>query len=197
MTNAASPAIPDLRPVLGQALDQTGVLIAGLEPQQANLPTPCSEYDVAGLVGHLQGVVRRITTVLSGRHFSEAPSEVPSDDWAGDWAAGRATLEPVLADNAVLSREVTVPWGTVPGGSAIGMYVGELTVHAWDLATATGQTDALDPALAEGALPPYQQALPPQPRGGEIPFDPVVEVGADAGPYERLVAWTGRNPTWR
>lgn len=189
--------LTDLRPAVNHALDQVGDLLAGTSSEDHSRPTPCSEFDVQGLVDHLQVVVRRITTVLSGQHFSESPNVVGSQDWAGDWAEGRAELAPVLADDASLTRTVSVPWGETTGGEALGMYVAELAVHAWDLAAATGQTAGLDPALAEGALPGYRAALPPQPRGGDdIPFEPVVEVSADAGPYERLVAWSGRDPNW-
>lgn len=189
-------AVPDLRPVLTRALDQTGRLIDELSPDQSSEQTPCSEYDVNGLVGHLQAVLRRMTAVLSGEHFSVVPSDLPTSEWSADWTAGREALAPVLADDECLTRTVTVPWGQVSGGAALGMYVGELTVHAWDLARAVDRTDQLDPSLAEMALPPSQQALPPDPRGGDIPFAPVIEVAHDAGPYERLVAWTGRNPAW-
>jgi hypothetical protein len=54
----------------------------------------------------------------------------------------------------------------------------------------------LNDALATAALPAYMEKVPAEPRGPEIPFGPVVEVGDDATPYERLVAWTGRDPRW-
>ncbi len=186
----------DPRPAVSRALDQVEDLIKGITPEQAQLPTPCSDFDVEQLVGHLLAVVRRIGVVLSGQPFHTVPSHRESSDWTGDWVRLRAETDAVLADDACLTRETVVPWGTVPGAAALGMYIGELTVHSWDLAQALGRTDALDPALAELALPAYHCALPAEPRGGErIPFGPVVEVGADAGPYERLVAWTGRTPT--
>ncbi len=142
-------------------------------------------------------MVRRIGVVLGGQPFWSVPREVESTDWLSDWAAGRRTTEAVIADDACLSLDVSVPWGNVSGASALASYVGELTVHAWDLAEATGQVGRLDPALAEVALPAYQAKVPAEPRGGDIPFGPVVHVGPDAGPYEQLVAWTGRDPKWR
>ncbi len=186
----------DPRPLLVTALDQVEALLVDLTTDQASLPTPCDEYDVGHLVGHLQAVVRRIGVVLSGEPFWSVPRELDSTDWLGDWRAGRAATEAVLVDDAILTRQVTVPWGTVPGFAAAASYVGELTVHAWDLASAVGQTYRLDAALATASLPAYQDKVPSEPRGEEIPFGPVVEVGPDAGPYERLVAWTGRDPRW-
>lgn len=186
----------DPRKPLAAALDQAGSLIAAVQPDQAHLPTPCDEYDVSQLIGHLQAVVRRIGVVLDGKPFWSVPREMESTDWIEDWKAGRAATEAVLADDAILTREVSVPWGTVPGASAAASYIGELSVHSWDLATAIGRLDLLNDSLATAALPAYMDKVPAEPRGPEIPFGPVVEVGEDATPYERLVAWTGRDPRW-
>lgn len=186
----------DPRPLLGKAMDQAGTLIALVGPDQAHLPTPCDEYDVNRLIGHLQAVVRRVGVVMSGQPFWSVPRELESTEWVADWTAGRAETDAVLADDGILIREVTVPWGTVPGASAAASYIGEFSVHSWDLASAIGRLDLLDDALATAALPAYMEKVPAEPRGPEIPFGPVVEVGPDATPYERLVAWTGRDPRW-
>ncbi|WP_154792281.1 TIGR03086 family metal-binding protein [Occultella kanbiaonis] len=196
MTTTESALRADPRPLLARVLDQTGALIADTDESQSSLPTPCAEFDVGALVGHLQGVVRRIGVVLAGRPFFEAPSHVDSTDWAADWADGRAGTDAVLADDESLTRAVTVPWGQVPGAAAIGSYVGELAVHSWDLAAATDRTDALDGELAVIALAAYQQMLPAEPRGGQIPFAAPVPVPDGADAYARLVAWTGRDPYW-
>lgn len=191
MTNLSDP-----RPMLARALDQVGALISTTDPAQAQLPTPCAEYDVAALIGHLQGVVRRIGAVVSGQPFFSVPVDNVSVDWAGEWAEGRTGTDAALAA-ADLSQLVRVPWGEVPVGAAIGSYVGELATHAWDLAAATGRTDELDPELAEAALPMAHEKIPAHIRGQEgIPFAAVVEVPDDAPAYDRLAGWHGRDPRW-
>lgn len=192
----------DPRTTLTAAFDQMDAMIAGLHDDQAGAPTPCADYDIAGLVGHVRGAAGRVAHVLAGGHFAEVSSQRPGEgqvsDWLADFRAERSRLADVLADEASLTREVSVPWGQAPGAVAMGGYVGEMTVHAWDLARATGREADLDPALAEAALPVYQQILPPElPRDGDaVPFGAVVEVPADAPVYERLVAFTGRDPYW-
>jgi hypothetical protein len=39
--------------LLERALDQTAEILAAVDPRQSPLPTPCSEWNVGGLVRHL------------------------------------------------------------------------------------------------------------------------------------------------
>lgn len=117
-------------------------------------------------------------------------------DRSATWKTDAAALETRLEDNAVLDQIVTVPFGTMPGRAALSVYVSELTTHSWDLASSIGRRDLLDDALAERSLSAMTDALPAEPRGGPIPFGPVVTVAPDAGAYERLAGWLGRDPYW-
>lgn len=185
----------DPRPQLAYALDQLGDLVTTTDPTDSGDATPCADYNVEQLIGHVLAVVRRIGVAVSGRPLDGVPRALDSTDWAADWTAERAVTDAALA-KADLSLEITVPWGRVSLGNALGAYIGETTVHSWDLAAATGRVDRLDPALAEGALAGYQAMVPASPRGGPIPFGPVVEVSPDADTYQRLAAWTGRDPAF-
>jgi uncharacterized protein (TIGR03086 family) len=87
-----------------------------------------------------------------------------------------------------------LPFGTFPGPLVAQIYILELVVHSWDLAAATGQLSILDPSLAQTALPVAHAVLPPEPRGGEMPFGPVIPVADDAPAYDRLAGYLGRKP---
>ena len=189
----------DPRDALFRAADQA-VAVVGLVPaSRLGEATPCDEYDVRHLTGHVVAVLRRIAYVPGGGHAFDVPSivlDLPDDGWAGAAAANAADLRAAWSDGAVLDRVLRLPWGEVPGRGAALAYVQELTTHSWDLATALGRVDVLDPRLAELALVAAQRFVPAQPRGGPIPFGPPVDVAADAPVYERLVAWLGRDPQW-
>jgi uncharacterized protein (TIGR03086 family) len=193
-----STAVTDPRPLLLRAADQAARLVALATPQDAQRPTPCSEFDVAHLVGHLIAVVRRITYVTGGGQAFDVPSivlDVEPADWAATITADRQRLASAWADDAVLDRVLHLPFGDVPGRGAAMAYVEEMTTHAWDLARAIGREDLLDDALAQVAVAAAKQFIPDVKRG-EIPFGPVVVVGPDAAPYDQLVAWLGRDPYW-
>ncbi|GLZ49556.1 TIGR03086 family protein [Actinomycetospora sp. NBRC 106375] len=194
---------PDPRPLMTRALDQIGALVEGTTADQLDRPTPCDDWDVRALLGHLVGVHRRIAHVGAGGHFADVPADPGAAD--GDPAAEIAAARPDVdrawelgvADGdeaAVLDRVLTVPWGTMPGRFVGFGYVQELTVHAWDLAAATGRSAGLDEELAVAIEENAHRVLPAEPRGGPIPFGPPVDVAADAGAYERVVAWLGREP---
>jgi uncharacterized protein (TIGR03086 family) len=187
----------DPRPLFDRAADQGLKLIRGTAPDQLDLPTPCTEFDVRALLGHMVSVLRRITHVASGGNALDVPrvtQGIDPDAWGEVASRARDEFEAVWADDAVLDRMFTLPFGTLPGRAALLAFTQELTQHAWDLAKATGRIAELDPQLAEIVLELAQRFLPAEPRGGHIPFAPVVDVPADADPYTRLAGWLGRDP---
>jgi uncharacterized protein (TIGR03086 family) len=186
--------VNDPRPMLIRALDQTQQLMDTVGSEDLDLPTPCPEYDVSTLRGHLLSVVGRIDLALSGGNVLDIPSITTATDVMGTWKERRARLDATLVDDDVLGRICKLPWGTLPSAAAVAAYTGELTTHSWDLAKATGRLDQLDDELATYVLPLVHQFLPAEPRGGHVPFGPVVPVADDASPYDRLAGWQGRQP---
>jgi len=185
----------DPRPLLYRAIDQVQRLIAQTGEEHLALPTPCGDYDVHQLLGHLVAMLERFTHMgYGGRPYDtvEIVTGVPAGGWVDAAAEARDKLAAVWADGSLLDRIVAVPWGEAPGRLAVLAYTQEFTQHAWDLATAIGRTDELDRRLAEVALASAATFVPAEIRGGPMPFGPVVDVPADADPYERLAGWLGR-----
>ncbi|QKT07967.1 TIGR03086 family protein [Gordonia sp. X0973] len=181
----------DPRPAYAAASAWAQSLLANITEEQLSLPTPCDEFDVRALAQHLGAVGVRAVALAEVATVEGQPFLV--DDFSA--AAYGDTRERALAAwaQAPLDRQVTVPWGVVPGFAALGMYVNETLVHGWDLAVATGQpAEFTEPAIVEGALAAVHAALPAEIRGMEgVPFGPVVEPREGAGPTERLANWNG------
>jgi uncharacterized protein (TIGR03086 family) len=195
----STPLTTDPRPAFASATATAVAAATAVRPDQLDGPTPCTEYDVRALLGHLVSVLRRVAAVGRGEPPSSVPqvtTDVPDDGWG---QAARAAADDVLAvwaDDALLDRQLTLPFGTLPGAAALATYTGELTTHTWDLAAATGQVPEWDPRVVTAALAATRRALPAANRGEGIPFGPVVPVPDDAPPIDRLVAWQGRDPRW-
>jgi uncharacterized protein (TIGR03086 family) len=191
-----SPAAVDPRPGFARAAALGGSVISGVRPDQLTLPTPCDEYDVRALVGHLVAVLQRLAAVAWGESPFSIPQEVvgvPDDQWRGAWDGGAHQVRAAWTDDAVLGRALVLPFATLPGAVAMSIYTAEVTAHTWDLAKATGQSPAWDDEIVERALATMTMALPPEVRH-EAPFDAPVAVADDAPLIDRFVAWMGRRP---
>ena len=198
----------DPRPLLDRAIATTGDVIAHVRPEQLTAPTACPEMDVRTMLGHLVGVLDRITALGDGDDpLTVVETTAPDDDWSGSWATARARAVQAWRDDAVLDRPMALPWIQGSGAEVVTSFLSELTVHTWDLATATEQQPDWDPAVVAAALG-ARQILPAEHRRAlfeqisaamgleevAIPFADAVHVPADAAAIDRLVAWNGRDP---
>jgi uncharacterized protein (TIGR03086 family) len=198
MTTTA-PRTTDPRPVFARAVTTAVACVSAVRPDQLAGATPCSEYDVRQLLGHLVAVLGRVAAVGRGADPFSVPlvvAGVPDDGWpaAADTAAREAAE--VWADDAVLDRLLRLPFGTLPGAAALASYVGEVSTHTWDLAVATGQSPAWDPEALAVGLAAIRRKLPSAERDPEIPFADAVPVAEDAPLIDQLVGWQGRDPGW-
>src|SRR5437879_1331617 len=69
---------------LSQTFEHTHKVIAGIRPDQLGDPTPCTEWDVRTLLGHLIGVMQGIGASARG----EAPEGRAAAAELGDDPAG-------------------------------------------------------------------------------------------------------------
>ncbi|NAZ84488.1 TIGR03086 family protein [Kineococcus sp. R8] len=177
------------------ALDLVGGLVDVVGPADLDRPTPCTEFTVRDLLSHLVAVTHRVAHMAGGGDPGDRRSlvtGVPDDAWPDAFRTGAAALTAAWADDEVLGRTLIHPAGPMPAPFAGFAYVQELTAHAGDLAVAVDREDLLDEDLAEAALASSRQFLPAEPRGGPVPFGPVVDVPADAPAHVRLAGWLGR-----
>ncbi len=181
---------------LARALDATGALVAGVRDEQWADPTPCSEWKVCDLTGHLIAGNRLFAGVL--RRLPDAPAGTPAGGSASDLPrAYREAADDLLAAFSlpgVLEETFTVPFGTVPGSVALHLRITELLVHGWDLATATGQPARFPEDLAGEELAFTRRTLASIP-AGRNPFGPPQPAPAGAAPLDQLAALLGRTVT--
>ena len=187
-------------------------VIARLRPEHLDLPTPCEEFDVRGMVAHLVEVLQRVAELGRGGNAWNvtAVTGVPDDGWLDAWLAAAHDVQGAWSDPAVLDRVIDLPWSQRPGGETLTTsYVNEVVVHTWDVATAAGLDATWDERTLEVALDGIRQVLPANraeifeavratmpedERDFPYPFAEVVEVPDDAPLIDRLVAWNGRQP---
>ena len=212
-TGGRSPDDP--RAVFAAAVATGGSVIAAVRPDQLDLPTPCADFTVRQLLGHLVAVLDRVAALGRGEDPFAAGTEhvlpqVADDGWSAAWMQAAHRVQEVWTDDTVLELPMALPWMTAPGAAVIGSYTCEVTVHTWDLATAVGARPGFDDRAvgvaeasirhglpAEGRLAAFEAisaAMPEDQRSGTPPFGEAVAVPDDAAAIDRLVAWTGRRP---
>ena len=185
---------------LSSTAEAVVAIVGGIPSDQLTAPTPCTEYDVRGLVHHLlfwgpslEGAGRKENVP------PPTPTESDVDLTTGDW---RGALHAQLTRIAQAWAPASAWEGTTYMGrpielpaSLVGdMILGELVVHGWDLARATGQRLDLD----EDLLTYVHDAMAPGvEQGREMGmYGPEVPMPATAPTLDRILGLTGRDPAW-
>ncbi|MEV8022994.1 TIGR03086 family metal-binding protein [Streptomyces sp. NPDC086554] len=173
----------------------------GVTDEQLSGPTPCPEYEVRHLLGHLIGLTGAFRD--AGRKDMSPVLDQDPGDHVPDVGPGWRAELPKLLDELVEAWRDPAAWEgmtraggvDLPGAVAGIVALDELVVHGWDLARATGQAYAPD----EASLAAAQAVLTPEEgdessRGGL--FGAVVAVPDDAPLLDRVIGLSGRDPGW-
>lgn len=170
--------------VLSHALDQAGDVLSAVRPQQLDRPTPCPDWTVGQLVGHLVAAPARFQQMMRGEDVDWSTPPAPAQgSWVADFRASADDLIHRWHQAGDAADAGSVDWQTA-----------EFAVHTWDLARATGQTGRLDDEVARRGLAFMSSALTPENRGEA--FGPEVTPSGGATAYDRLAAFAGRDPAW-
>jgi uncharacterized protein (TIGR03086 family) len=148
-------------------------------------PTPCTDWDVRRLVDHVIDVQRAIPEGLG-----MAVTDVPNPK--ATWKAVRDGAMTVLRQPGVLEQTMPGRSGEMPVEISLGIRVGDLLVHTWDLARATGgdeQLDADTAALVLERIKPNDELL-----RSSGTFGPKLDPPPGADAAVELLCFTGRRP---
>ncbi|MDX3610622.1 MULTISPECIES: TIGR03086 family metal-binding protein [Streptomyces] len=168
-------------------------VVRGIDDGQLAARTPCAEYDVRALLNHLFLVVVNFQALAAREDvdFGREP-EFVTGDWRGRF--GDETARLVEAWSVPGVEEGTTGQMGLPARTVGLMVLGDLTVHAWDLARATGTDFVPEPSVLD-EVGPGLAAMAPQAREMKV-FGEPFPVPESATAFERLLAVTGRDPGW-
>ncbi|MGR6316649.1 TIGR03086 family metal-binding protein [Micromonospora soli] len=179
--------------LLAVAAPRTVAVVQRISDDQLDLPTPCPDYTVRELLGHLFTVVVNFQDLARRRDVDwSGKTDHLTDGWRDRFAAETERLVEAWSDPAAL--EGVSPGMGLPQETVGEMALIDLTVHGWDLARATGQRLEVDPAvLAAGHGFMDKMGDTGQQMGA---FGAPVPTTPDATPLDRLLGRTGRQPGW-
>ena len=122
-----------------------GDVVAGVRPDQWDDPSPVEGWAARDVVRHLVEWFPSFLAAGPDVHLPAGPSV--DDDPAGAWHTSRArcrrcSTTPPRPSEVLSNRHI----GDVPLPQAVSrFFTGDVFMHTWDLARATGQDDTLDP----------------------------------------------------
>jgi uncharacterized protein (TIGR03086 family) len=151
-------------------------------------PTPCTEWTVRELVGHVVSVHRH---VAAGMSAGDLPPPASDPDLVAAWRDATADVRAALADPERADAPVSGRFAPMPLEQLIGRLLCiDTVVHTWDLARATGESETLDaPAvtIAYEGIRPADAAI-----RGSGGFGPKIEPPPDADEQTRFLCFLGR-----
>jgi uncharacterized protein (TIGR03086 family) len=189
----------DAMDALGASAERVLELVGQIRPEQWSNPTPCTEWNVRTLVGHMivsrQGCCELLKGASAANYVSmyEKQTEAAGSDPVTTLKSGVRSVRAAFAEPGALERTVHHPIGDIPGSRLLGMLIGDSVVHSWDLATAIGVDVGLDEQLVELVYAQYA----PRAQNGALyatgwiaaPTRPLPE---GATPLEQLIHLMGR-----
>ncbi|MFK0278961.1 TIGR03086 family metal-binding protein [Streptomyces sp. NPDC090499] len=159
-------------------------------------PTPCPDYAVRHLLGHVAGLSvafrdaarKELGATTDHRPGAALPALGPQ--WRQELPKALDALAEAWRDPSAWDGMTRAGGIDLPGGVAGAVAADELVIHGWDLARATGQEYVPDPAALAAAYGFLRM-------GGRGPFGPRVPVPEGARLLDRAVGLSGRDPGWK
>ncbi len=176
--------------------------VVDVDTDQLHSPTPCEGFTVGELRTHVLGWLQFFAAALADP-TARTPRPDPDSFTLADGEYPSAVVTQTLADirqaiaAAAAGQLVTMSSSRMAGDGVLGMALGEYIIHAWDLATATGQPYSA-PAAAIGPAHEFLRGMvAPEYRGPDSGFfDAEVDVPENSSPLDKLLGFAGRNPQW-
>lgn len=179
-----------------RAQDGFDAVVAGVRPDQWDLPSACAEWSVRDVAGHAVWGQYQMRAWATGEDYTERagapgaprPRVLAAEDPVAAWRAARDASVPTLTPEA-LARPTSIPRiGEVPLAAMVTLLTTDLTAHTWDIGHALGMDVRLDPVLVSTG---FDWARANVRRAPEF-FGPELTPPDDADEQTRLLAFLGR-----
>ena len=192
--------------MLERATAEIERVVAAVPETRWNDPSPCAGWDAKQVVHHVIAGNVMADRVLAGASGEEAIAGIGSP--SGEISAEITSADPVakLRETDALQLEafrssvedpdriVHHPRLDIPVWVFFNFRIGDLTLHAWDIARATGIDESLDPELVEAYWASLQPLLPAMTAAGVFGEGASGTVPDDAPTQLRVLDATGRRP---
>jgi uncharacterized protein (TIGR03086 family) len=173
------------------ALDWVTQLATKVPIEDMGAATPCEDFDVRSLLGHLIGTAHRSLATarrIPTRGIPHVVNDVPDAELASTYARLAASIREAWTP-LTAADEVHAPWGTCTAMDATRGFTVETITHGWDLAVATGQPSDAPDGIADRCLTYAAAVIPDRLRG--VMYDRPVVNGKASSTTEQLAHLLG------
>lgn len=183
----------DPKTMFAKALKQATAMVSIVDPEQLSNSTPCTEWDLGHLLGHLFYELAWVPDIAEGKTIEEVGNKYDHDlmgeDLKASWQKLAAKAQKVV-NGANPNQIAHLSYADVPLSQYLQEISGDLLIHSWDVGQAISCTLLFDKDLAKAI---YSFSLP---RADEYDksglFGPRPSVPPDADIEIKLLAFFGR-----
>jgi uncharacterized protein (TIGR03086 family) len=195
--------VADIRDLDRRALAVSVDLVQAVSDDQLNRPTPCAQWTLRQLLGHMIGQHYGFAAAARGVTGDRSvwDDRPVHSDFRAAYASAVSEVTAAFGTEDLLFRRLWLPEiredGTFPAQMAIGFHFLDYIVHGWDVARSVGvpvafEADLIDEVLVRAAQVPEGETR----LAAGAAFRPTVAVPEGASPLDRVVAMLGRSPSW-
>ncbi|WP_433125776.1 TIGR03086 family metal-binding protein [Micromonospora sp. CA-240977] len=187
------------RIVLDEAHNALRTAVEAVPADAWHRPTPCERWTVTQVLQHATGDQLAFAAAIGGGPGPAEDPFAPSGQIDGDKLVDlRAALDASAQAWAGVADDdpqvpTPLPQGKLPAHVGAVACALDAAVHAWDIATATGQPSPLGDDLARPLLAVARQIVEPLRAYGA--YAPAI-TGPETDDVSALLAYLGRDPQW-
>lgn len=179
-----------------RAQDGFDAVLAGVSPDQWDMPSACTEWSVRDVAGHAIWGQRQLRAWASGEDYAERegapgsrqPGVLAGNDPLATWREARESSVATLTEQT-LYRPTAIPGlGEIPIIAVVTLLLTDHVAHTWDIGHPLGEDVRLDPELVSVAFD-WSRANTRRAPGF---FGPEITPPAGADEQTRLLAYLGR-----
>jgi uncharacterized protein (TIGR03086 family) len=179
---------------LERAYGHLTTTVGNVSSEDLTTASACEGWDLRALLNHVLRAGWMFTRANQGETgVPEDAGDLVGDDHVTACAELAAANVAAWCTPTALEGERTYPFGTFPAPTALMINVGEIAVHSWDVARATGRPAAIDPEVA-ALLLDFYQGMPLDAFRAHGAFGPEVPVGESAPVADRMLGLLGFHP---
>lgn len=188
----------DVKDLFKETTAAASGVIVRIQPAQLHNPTPCTQWNLRSLLGHMTYEMSWVPDLLAGKTIEAVgdkyAGDLLGDDPLGAWGQALAAAL-VAVDEAHLKKTVHLSYGDFSAEHYIRESASDMLIHGWDVSMSISHPLTFDTKAAKEV---YEYALP---RAAEFHgsglFGEVLPTKEDDSVQTKLLAFYGRKESWR